>query len=153
MMINILFVCHGNICRSPMAEMILKDMVNKSGVSDRFYIDSAGTSSEELGNGIYPNTKAVLKKNGIPYVEHYARKLTSNDYVQYDYIICMESYNIPRAKAILGEDREHKIYRLMDFTDAPYDIDDPWYHRDFDKTYREITFGCEQLLKRLIDGE
>ena len=152
-MINILFVCLGNICRSPMAEMILKDMVNKANVADKFYINSAATSTEEIGNGIYPNTKAVLRKNGIPFTEHYSTRLTPRDYDKYDYIICMESSNINRAKAILGEDRDHKIYRLMDFTDNPYDIDDPWYHRDFDKTYREITFGCEKLLKRLIDGE
>ena len=152
-MIKILFVCHGNICRSPMAEMILKNMVSKQGVADKFYIDSAGTSSEELGNGIYPNTKAVLKKNGIPYTEHYARKITLDDYKKYDYIICMESYNISRLRAVACSDTLGKVYRLMDFTDAPYDIDDPWYHRDFDKTFREITFGCEKLLDKLIDGE
>ena len=148
-MIKILFVCYGNICRSPMAEMILKNMVSEQGLTDKFYIDSAGTSSEELGNGIYPNTKAVLRKNGIPFTEHYSTRLTPRDYDKYDYIICMESSNIDRAKAILGEDSEYKIYRLMDFTDNPYDIDDPWYHRDFDKTFREISYGCEQLFNKL----
>lgn len=152
-MIKILFVCLGNICRSPMAEMILKSMVESRGIADRFYINSAATSTEEIGNGIYPNTKAVLKKNGIPFTEHYSTRITNADYNNYDYIICMETSNIYRVKAIVGEDKDHKIYRLMDFTDSPYDIDDPWYHRDFDKTYREITFGCEKLLEKLIDGE
>ena len=148
-MIKVLFVCLGNICRSPMAEIVLRNMVKKQGLESDFLIDSAGTSSEEQGNGIYPPVKAVLNKNNIPFKEHYARTLTASDYNKYDYIICMESYNITRATRILGEDRDNKVYRLMDFTDNPYDIDDPWYHRDFDRTYREITLGCEKFLDKV----
>ena len=151
-MIKVLLVCLGIICRSPMAEMIFKDVVRRRGLEKEFYIDSSGTSDENVWNhsGIYPNTKAVLKKNSVSFTEHYARLLTKEDYEYFDYIICMEEYNKRGIYRIIGEDKDGKVHRLLDFTNNPRDIDDPWYHRDFDRTYQEITTGCQWLLEKLI---
>ena len=135
-----------------MAEMILKDMVRKTGREDDFYIDSAGTSDENVWNhsGIYPKTKEVLRKNNINFAEHYARQMTRDDYDKFDYIICMEEYNKRGILRIIGDDPESKVHRLLEFTENPEDIDDPWYHRDFDRTFAEISYGCECLLKALM---
>ena len=155
-MIKILFVCHGNICRSPMAEFILKDMVQTRGIADEFYIASAATSNEEIGNHIYPPAKAELAKHGIgterlraEVAEKTARRIRRSDYEEYDYLIAMESYNIRNMMREFGTDREDKICRLLDFTDRPGDIDDPWYTRRFDVTYEEIVAGCEALLSKM----
>lgn len=154
--IKILFVCHGNICRSPMAEFILKDMVQTRGIADEFYIASAATSNEEIGNHIYPTAKAELAKYGIgtkrlrtEVAEKTARRIRRSDYEEYDYLIAMESYNIRNMMREFGTDREDKICRLLDFTDRPGDIDDPWYTRRFDVTYEEIVAGCEALLSKM----
>ena len=148
---RILFVCLGNICRSPMAEMIFKDMVRNAGRENDFFVDSAGTSDENVWNhsGIYPKTKEVLKKNKVKFEEHYARQMTKDDYDKFDYIVCMEEYNKRGIFRIIGNDPENKVCRLLDFTKTPEDIDDPWYHRDFDRTYAEISYGCECLLQSL----
>lgn len=148
---KVLFVCHGNICRSPMAEMIFKHLVKNAKLENQFEIDSAGTSNEEAiyHSPIHRGTREVLSKNNIPFEEHYARQITLQDYHNFDYIICMEEYNIRNLQYIIGKDSQHKVYRLLDFTDNPKDVDDPWYHHDFNKTYEEILLGCQHLLKHI----
>lgn len=146
-MIKILFVCLGNICRSPMAEFVCKDIVEREGLSDEFLIDSAATSREEIGNGIHRGTRRKLEEQGIKYTEHRARQIIKDDYLKYDYIIGMEERNIRDIIRIVGKDKENKIYRLMDFTNMPKDIADPWYTGNFDITYEEIKKGCEWLIK------
>ena len=148
-MIKVLFVCLGNICRSPMAEIVFKDMVNKKGLSDKFYIDSAATSSEAVGDGIYYGTRDILKEQGIPFTEHISRQMTKEDYFKFDYILCMEEKNIRNILRIIGEDPEKKVYRLLDFSDRPRDIADPYFTGNFDKTYEDILEGCRALLDYL----
>lgn len=148
-MIKILFVCHGNICRSPMAEFIMKDLVEKAGLEGEFQIASAATSMEEYGNPIYPPARRKLQEHGISSEGHRARRMERRDYQDYDYLIGMEHYNIRNMLRIVGGDPEGKISRLLDFTDAPGDIDDPWYTDDFDTAYREILRGCRGFLEYL----
>ena len=156
-MIKILFICHGNICRSPMSEFVLKHLVATRGLSDRFHIASAATSNEEIGNHIYPPARAELARHGIGISpetdygmrEKTARRIRRSDYEEYDYLIAMEQYNIRNMMREIGSDPEHKVCRLLDFTDHPGDIDDPWYTGQFDVSYREILEGCEALLVHL----
>lgn len=145
-MIKVLFVCLGNICRSPMAEYLLKDIVKKEGIEERFYIDSAATSIEEIGNPIHYGTKNKLKQMNIECGNHVARKMTKQDYKKFDYIIGMEESNITDIKKIVGEDKENKIFKLLDFSNNPRDIADPWYTGNFDKTYEDILEGLEGFL-------
>lgn len=146
-MIKILFVCLGNICRSPMAEFIFKDMVKKEGLEKEFFIDSAATSSEETGNGIYYLAKEKLDSMGIPYTNHRARKISKEDYEKYDYIIGMEERNIRNINWILGlDDANNKVCKLLDFSNSPRDISDPWYTGNFTEAYNDIKEGCEGLL-------
>ncbi|WRS27234.1 low molecular weight protein-tyrosine-phosphatase [Oscillospiraceae bacterium MB08-C2-2] len=145
-MFRILFVCHGNICRSPMAEFVMKDMVEKQGLEDQFSIASAATSREELGNPVHRGTQAKLRECGISTKGKYATQLTKQDYSQYDYLIGMDSRNVANMHRIVGEDPEHKIFRLLDLSHQPRDIADPWYTGDFDATYADVTEGCELLL-------
>ncbi len=145
-MIKVLFVCLGNICRSPMAECVLKDMVKKQGIEDEFYIDSAATSTEEIGNTMHYGTKNKLEEMKIAIGNHRARKITKQDYEKFDYIIGMEEKNIINIKRIIGEDRENKISKLLDFTANPRNIEDPWYTGDFDKTYSDIVEGLQAFL-------
>jgi len=145
---KIMFVCHGNICRSPMAEYVMKDMVNKKGIGDSFLIESSATSSEELGNPVHRGTLRKLAENNVPAPPRYATLLEKSDYIKYDLFICMDGRNVANAKRILGGDPEGKIRLLMDYTGESRDVADPWYTGNFDDTYRDITFGIKCLLKR-----
>lgn len=148
--IKVLFICHGNICRSPMAEFVLKDLTEKRKISDLFEIDSAATSREEIGNPIHYGTKRKLDEVGITgYSKKRARQMTKEDYEKYDYLIGMDQYNMKNMLRILGGDPEKKIYRLLEFSDYPRDIADPWYTGDFEQTYTDILEGCEAFLNWL----
>ena len=146
-MIKILFICHGNICRSPMAEFIFRDIITQKGMKDHFYIASAATSTEEIGNPVYPPARRKLREHGISCEGKRARQVTKADYEKYDYLIGMEQVNIRNMLRILRDDPEHKVSRLLDFTDRPRDIADPWYTGNFDVTYEDILEGCEALLQ------
>ena len=148
-MIKILFVCHGNICRSPMAEFIFRDMVAKRGLAAEFSIASAATSREEIGNPVYPPAKRKLKEHGIDPAGKTARQMTAQDYKDYDYLLAAERYNIRNMERITGGDPQHKIFRLLDFSDRPRDIADPWYTGDFDEAWDDIVEGCQAFLKWL----
>ena len=152
-MIKVLFVCHGNICRSPMAEFVFRDMVKKAGLEKEIYVASSATSREEIGNPVYPPAKRKLKEHGISCEGKRAIQITVDDYKNYDYIIAMESYNIRNMMKIIGNDKDNKVYRLLDFTDNKKDIDDPWYSGKFDITYDEICEGARELLRYLIDND
>lgn len=149
-MVKIMFVCHGNICRSPMAEFVLRHMVGEKKLSDKFYIASSATSREEIGNAVHWGTKSKLNEVGIFCEGKNAVQLTKKDYAMYDYILCMESYNITNALRIVGEDKAGKIRRLLDFSNRPRNIADPWYTGDFDETYEDITEGCTALLDYIL---
>lgn len=146
---RIMFVCHGNICRSPMAEFLLKDMVKKEGLADRFVIASAGTSREELGNPVHKGTLKKLAQDHISAAGKQAVQLTKEDYDKYDLILGMERVNVRNILWIIGSDPQEKVHRLLDFTEQPRDIADPWYTGDFDIAYAEIKAGCAALLKHL----
>ena len=148
-MTKILFVCHGNICRSPMAEFIMKKMVDDMGLSKEFYIESAATSTEEIGNPVHYGTRQVLRKYNVDFSKKRAVQITRADYDRFDLIIGMDSYNLRNMTRIFGDDREGKISLLLDYTDEPRDVADPWYTGDFDATERDILNGCRGLLKRL----
>lgn len=146
---KILFVCHGNICRSPMAEYVMKAMVEAAGRSAAFEIASAATSTEELGNGVYPPVRRLLGAAGIDCSAHHARQMTQADYRHYDLIVAMDAQNLTNIRRIIGQDTDGKVRRLLDFTPAPGDIADPWYTRDFDLTWRQVNAGCRSLLSFL----
>ena len=153
-MIKVLFICLGNICRSPMAEFVFKDIVNKKGLSDKFLIESAATSTEAIGEGIYYGTRDILKEQAIPFEERKARQMKKTDYDKFDYILAMEDKNINGILRIIGEDSKHKVYRLLDFSESPRNIADPWYTGDFDITYYDVEEGCNEFLKYLLkNGE
>lgn len=146
-MIRILFVCHGNICRSPMAEYITKYLAKENGIDDSLYITSKATSSEEIGNDIYPPIKKVLTKHNIPYERHSASKIVKQDLDNYDLIIGMDTYNIQNITRILGP--SDKIHKLCEYSNTSIDIDDPWYTRDFEQCYGEIYAHCKNLINVL----
>lgn len=148
-MIKIMFVCHGNICRSPMAEFIFKKIVSERGGA--FEIASSATSREEIGNSVYPPAARMLAVHGISCKDKRAVQFTADDYDYYDYVVCMESYNIRNLMRVIGSDTEGKVSRLLDFTDNPRDVADPWYSGDFDTAYRDIYEGCEALYECLSD--
>lgn len=149
-MIRVLFVCLGNICRSPMAEFIMKSIVSERGLSDGFYIASAATSTEEIWNGVgnpvYPPAKRELAKHGISCEGKRAVQITKADYGKYDYILGMEERNIRNILRIVGKDPEHKVKLLLDYSNNPRDIADPWYTGNFESTYRDVVEGCEGFL-------
>lgn len=146
-MIKVLFVCHGNICRSPMAEFLFKKYVDDKGVSDKFYIESAATSAEELGNPVYPPVKRILDGLNIDCSNKRARKIVLQDYEKFDYLIGMDDYNIRNMKNFFGGDKNGKIYKLLDFSDdrKEQNVADPWYTSDFDATKRDILLGIESF--------
>lgn len=146
---KILFVCLGNICRSPMAEFVFKDIVKKEGKEKKFYIESAATSTEEIGSDMHYGTKEILDRYHIPYKKHTARQLKKEDYDKFDYIIGMDSGNIRGILRIVGEDNQNKVYKLLDFTDENRDIADPWYTGNFKKTYDDILKGCMALYNNI----
>lgn len=148
-MIKILFVCHGNICRSPMAEFVFKNMVEKEGLSDKFYIASAATSTEEIGNPVHRGTRNKLREVGISCAGKYAVQMKKNDYNNYDYILGMDSWNLRNMMRILRKDPEQKVKLLLDFSDSPRDIADPWYTGNFEVTYADILEGCQAFLAYL----
>ena len=148
-MIKVLFVCLGNICRSPMAEYVFKDMVKKKGLDNQFYISSAATSYEEIGNDMHYGTKDKLDEMGIPYTKHKARRIEKQDYQKYDYILGMEDTNIRNILRIIGNNKDNKIYKLLDFSKNPRDIVDPWYTGNFTVTYNDIMEGGTGFLDYL----
>ena len=148
-MIKILFVCHGNICRSPMAEFVMKDMVRKAGLENQFHIASAATSGEELGNPVYPPARRKLAEHGIDCSGKTARRLRKSDYTQYDLLIGMDQANLRNMHRMCGGDLEGKLHLLLDFTNRPGNVADPWYTGDFEATWRDVEQGCQGLLQEL----
>ena len=149
-MIKVLFICHGNICRSPMAEFVFKNMVENRGLEQLFHIESAATSTEEIGSPVHYGTARILDRLHIDYSDKRARQMTKRDYEEYDYLIGMDSRNLRNMHRMIGGDPDDKIHLMLDFTDEPGDVADPWYTGGFDVTYRDITEGCEGLLKELL---
>lgn len=154
-MIRIMFVCHGNICRSPMAEYVFKDIVRKKGIADSFYICSSATSTEEIWNGmgnpVYPPAKRELAKHGISCDGKRAVQLKRNDYDKFDYFIGMDSANIKNMNRILESDPHNKVYKLLTFAGRSDDVADPWYTGNFEITYNDVLVGCEGLLEFLLN--
>ena len=148
-MYKIMFVCHGNICRSPMAEFVFKKMLSERGIEKKYYVASCATSTEEIGNPVYPPAKAELKKHGISCDGKYAVQLKKTDYQLYDLFVCMDSRNFSNMLKIFGSDPENKMRKLMDYTSRGGDVADPWYTDRFDVTYKDVCDGCEALLETL----
>ncbi|MCI8399039.1 MAG: low molecular weight phosphotyrosine protein phosphatase [Oscillibacter sp.] len=148
-MTKILFVCHGNICRSPMAEFVMKDLVQKAGLEDQFLIESAATSTEETGNPVYPPARRKLAEHGIGCAGKTSRQLRAADYGRWDLLIGMDRANLRNMGRICGGDPEGKIHLLLDFTSRPGDVADPWYTGDFERTWQDVLEGCRGLLERL----
>ena len=143
---RILFVCHGNICRSPMAEFVMKHLVKEAGMENDFHIESAATSTEEIGNSVYPPARRKLAEHGISCQGKTARQMTRSDYYRYDLLVGMDSRNIRNMNRICGSDPDGKIVMLMDYTDRPSDVAEPWYTGDFETTWRDVLEGCQGLL-------
>lgn len=148
-MIKVLFICHGNICRSPMGEFILKKMVKEKGLADEFQIASAATSTEEIGNPVYPPAKRKLKEHGIDCSGKYAVQLKRSDYDRYDYFLCMDNRNIQNTLRIFGSDPEGKVSLLLSYCGERREVADPWYTDDFDTAYDDIWRGCRAFLEKL----
>lgn len=152
-MINVLMICHGNICRSTMAEMVLKHLVRQRNIADLFHIDSAATSREEIGNGVHYGTRHKLAEVGIPCEDHRAKQVTKKDYDKFDYLIVMDTNNVRNLNRIIGSDPDCKVYKLLDFTERQgASIADPWYTGNFDETYRDVLEGCEGFLNYLSEN-
>ena len=148
-MIKILFVCHGNICRSPMAEFVMKDLVKKAGLADEFEIASAATSREEIGNLVHPGTRRKLGEVGISCAGKTAIQMTKEDYRYYDYVIAMDAWNLRNIDRIIGSDVDEKVSLLLEHAGISRDIADPWYTGNFEETYRDVVQGCTALLDKL----
>ena len=146
---KVLFVCHGNICRSPMAEFVLKDMVKKLGISENFFIESRATSTEEIGNPVHRGTVRKLSEFGISTAGKTAVQLRKADYEKYDFLICMDTANVRNTMRIIGSDKEEKVSKLLSFAGEGGDIADPWYTGNFDETYDDVLRGCKGLLRKL----
>ena len=150
--IRVLFICHGNICRSPMAEFILRDIVQRRGLSERFYIESAATSTEEIGNPIYMPARRELARHGLSCDGKTARQVRQRDYQNFDYLLCAEQYNIRNLRWIIPRDPEHKLLRMLEYSDNPRDISDPWYTGNFTLAYSDIVEACESFLRHLEES-
>lgn len=148
-MINLLFICHGNICRSPMAEFIMKDLLQKAGMADRVYVASAATSTEEIGNPVYPPARRELAKHGICCDGKTARQMTRQDYDTFDYLIAMDRNNLRNMQRFVDNDPQGKVSLLLSHTSRPGDVADPWYTGDFTATWNDILLGCQALLREL----
>ena len=148
-MIKVLFICHGNICRSPMAEYVMKDMVRKAGCEAEFEIASAATSREEIGNDIHRGTKAKLREQGIAFEKRQARQVTKKDYEEFDYLILMDRENKRGLSRIISADPYNKVHMLLGFAGKDRDIADPWYTGNFDETYDDVVAGCQAFLQFL----
>ncbi len=148
-MIKILFICHGNICRSPMAEFVMKDLVAKAGRSHEFEIASAATSTEEIGNSVYPPARRKLAEHGLSCAGKTARQMTRRDYAYYDYLVCMDRNNLRNMRRFVDDDPQGKVSLLMSHTSRPGDVADPWYTGDFEATWRDVLEGCTALLAEL----
>ena len=146
---NILFVCHGNICRSTIAEFVMKDLVHKAGREEEFHIQSAATHRDEIGSDTHYGTKEILKLKGVPFTPRHAVQMVKADYEKYDLIIGMDSENMTYIKRIIGEDTENKVHLLLSFAGEKRSVADPWYTGDFDKTYDDVVKGCTALLQGL----
>ena len=149
-MIRILFICHGNICRSPMAEYVMRDLAQKAGLGDTVSVDSAAVSSEEIGNPVYPPARAELARRGIPCERRGARQLTRRDYDDYDLLVCMDTWNVRNTKRIIGSDPENKVHMLLEYAGRDGDVAAPWYSDRFDIAYEDILAGCEGLLDAIL---
>ena len=148
---RIIFCCHGNICRSPMAEFIFKDKILSQGLNDSFYVESAAVSTEEIGNSIYPPAKRCLNAHGIPFdTSKTARQITRADYDRFDLIICMDRMNLRWLKYIIPNDPDNKVRLMMSYAGQDRDVADPWYTGDFETTYRDINLATDALLNELI---
>lgn len=150
-MTKILFICHGNICRSPMAEFVMRKLVKDAGLERDFAIESAATSTEELGNPVYPPARRELMRHGLTCEGKTARQVTAEDYRRFDLLVCMDRANIRNTQRLTGPDREGKIRLLLDYTGEGRDVADPWYTGDFAATWRDVTAGCEALLRALTE--
>ena len=145
-MIKVLFVCHGNICRSPMAEYILKALLRARGLEDRYYVESAAVSTEEIGNPIYPPARRCLNQHGIPFDDRQPRQITRADYDRFDRIICMDASNLRMLRYIIPDDPQGKVHLMMSYTWRSRDVADPWYTGDFETTFQDILAACEAML-------
>ena len=149
-MIKILFVCHGNICRSPMAEFVMKDLVKQAGMEEKFFIASAATSTEEIGNPVYPPARRKLAEHNISCAGKTARQMTMKDYREYDLLIGMDHANLRNMTRICGGDLEGRLHLLLDYTDRPGEVADPWYTGNFEQTWQDVSAGCRGLLESLL---
>lgn len=146
-MTKVLFICHGNICRSPMAEFVMNQLVAEAGREQEFQIESAAVSTEEIGNDLYPPAKRKLTEKGVPFTRHAARQITREDYQCFDYIICMDHSDLRLLRYLIGEDTLGKVSLLLEWADVSRDVADPWYTGDFEAAYQDILQGCQAFLK------
>lgn len=148
-MIRIVFICHGNICRSPMAEFVMKNLVQEAGLAEMFEITSRATSREEIGNDIYPPAKKILAKYNVPFSKHSANQITVSEAEYFDYLILMDTNNLRNFNRMFGDKFSHKVSLLLSFTGESRGIADPWYSGNFEETFSDVTLGCKAFLKKL----